>query len=303
MTEGLAPGNFNLSTITPTCSTGNCSWTGYSSLGVCASVSDLSSSIIYNACNLTAFEEIFDVAGFPNPGFPCFNYTLPRQGLTEINHITSQTVGLGFQKSNITLTNAFSDISLSQLPMKIMSIDPSFDPSSTLRTHYLMYQPGFSSSINSSLPDPVAYGLDLNLCIQTLNTTVSKGKTNTTIVSSQILETPFVQIYHPNNGTSKYLLNDSYVVIEGETFGISRLSLAILIQTTGSIFASCYDLPTNPYQPFFCDYTAGDSIFQGLLNSTDPGLTITEQWNNIAISMTNAYVPNFLTNFISIVWN
>lgn len=284
MEEGLVPGNFSLSDVPASCSTGNCSWVEYSSLGVCTSVLDLSSTIIYNACNLTAFDEIFKLNGLTNSGFPCFNYTLPKLALQTDSNADFSGI------TNASLTNAFPDISIFPPPMKILSLEPSYDSSSSnsVGTIYLMYQPGFLA--NSTLPSPVAFELNLNLCLHKYNTTVINGVTNTTILSSQNLETHVTKIFSERDATTDYMVNNSYISIGGMTFGTSDLSIMALSQTIAALLSSCYfvvDQANEEDYAVYCDFTLGFSFIQNLLNTTNPLSAITTQWENMAISMTN----------------
>lgn len=284
--EGLASRNFNLSTVKASCSTGNCSWVEYSSLGVCTSVSDISSTINHNACNLTAFEEYFDLSGFANPGYSCFNYTLPEQAFVPLAN------GISFRTANATLTNAFTDVGFIPPPMGILSLNSIYNdfPSTSVYTAYLMYQPDFATSINSTLPSPVAYELDLHLCVQIYNTTVSNGVTNTTMLSSQIIETGIEQNYDPSSDTTHYTANNSHISIEGNTFDISNYSLIILSQTMSALSTMCYGLLNDPQQPLFCDNNGEYAFLDVLVNSTDPLSEVTQHWENMAISITNTEV-------------
>lgn len=285
ISDALAPGNFNLSTVAPICSTSNCSWTDYSSLGICTTVSDISSAIISNPCDLTSFENLFKVAGVTNTGYPCFNYTLPVQVVGSVIHNNTGS------SVNATLSNTFSAPTPKSLTMQIMSFMPATNNISSVGTFYLMYQPGFSSQINNSaLPDPVAYELNLNFCIQTYNTIISNGATDTTLLSTRLLETHVENLFNTTNRIAAISANDSYVSIEENYFGVSSVGLGTLsVSIMGGFSASCFNTPlVNDTGHVECNYPIGNPILQLLENSTDLLSALTDRWHNVGISMTNA---------------
>lgn len=284
--DGLAQGNSNLSALAPSCSTGNCTWDMYSSLAICASVVDISSTIQKNACNLTDFGEFFEIAGTANPGYPCYNYTLPKQVITPI---TSASNIDRHQVSNATLSNTNP-----HTPdfMEIMSFTPSSGNISTMATAYLIYQPGLPTSINSFLPNPVAYELNLNLCVQTYNTSVTNGIVTTTAVKSEILKTELTQIPDAHDNTITYTGPSGFYGDDGENeFGISLGALSTLVVTgeANFNFACAQFIGTTGPDAFQtdCNQNFGFPFLNALQNSTDPLSTITGIWESMGISMTN----------------
>lgn len=245
-------------------------------------------------CNLTSFEEIFESAGVVNPGYSCFNYTLP---VTEISISESPVPSI----TNVaTLTSANVDKHFAGLGyIQIMSLGTAYRNISSLITAYLIFQPGFATSINSSFPIPIAYELNLDLCLHTYSTTVSKGVVNTTMLSSQTIKTSEEETYSMSNATTFYKGNSSYVSVGGDIFGISNTSIALLQQQLQtSLVASCHwQIPQVLYLHHFpasfsgevnCDFVYGFPFINALENSTDPFSAIQDLWENLAVSMTNA---------------
>lgn len=192
--NGLVLGNFSLSDVTPICSTGNCTWPHYSSLAICASVEDVSPLITKNDCNITAFNEVFEIAELTNPGYPCFNYTLPY--IVRVPTID----GHANQLSNATLSNAIPSIQYGTLGMmEILSIGSAYTNISSLTTAYLIYQPNLLP--NASLSSPIAYKLNIDFCVQTYESKMSNGVVNTSTISNQILSLNTTEFWHPNNDT------------------------------------------------------------------------------------------------------
>lgn len=286
----MSPGNLtSLSSVTPICSTGNCTWGEYSSLAICSSVTDLSSVIINNICNATAFEEYFQLAGITNPGYPCFNYTLPYVAFTNGGPDTLSIAG------NASLSNNAGSEGYGIDSLQVMTLSASTSNSSSLFTSLVIYQPGFLTSINSSLPRPVAYELNLDFCIQTYNTTVSNGVVNTTVLSSQILQTNIQEVFTANNDSDIFFGNSSYTSVRGEIFGFSFIAVdqfKSVIQ--GYLHGSCFqylppilNLPSNELESSFCTTSSGSQVFQMISQSTDILSNFTNLWENLAISITN----------------
>lgn len=288
--EGLIQTKTNLSAVAPFCSTGNCTWPEYSSLGICSNVEDISSTIINNDCNITDFEEIFQVAGITNPGYPCFNYSLPELIFADSLESTK----------NITLSNGDATWGLvDQLGlMQILTLASTLRDTSSLYTASLMYQPDLLTSINSSLSSPVAYSIALDLCIQTYQSTTSNGITNTTISSSQLLPLNSKKILG-NNGLSINLTGDvvDMMSVGNDTFGITQGGIADLTLSIEGFFSdSCFEiipdgqidsLYTQSGASDYCLFTSGEPFLNLLSNSTNKLPALIEKMQNIATSLTN----------------
>lgn len=163
------------------CSTGNCTWPEYHSLGVCANVVDMSSMLLRNPCDQNALDGFFQDAGIENPGFPCFNYTLP---FTTLNTIEASNISN--IRGNATLSNVMPLLGTPDFTsMQILTAATGLGSSNfSVTDAYLIYQ-NISQSINSSLIKPVAYGISVGLCVHTYRTSVSNGITSTSKISSQ----------------------------------------------------------------------------------------------------------------------
>lgn len=292
--EGLSQGNLTLSAVIPTdCSTGNCTWSPYPSLGVCASVEDISSTIRNNDCNTTAFEENFEIAELINPGYPCFNYTLPEI----VYGLGTADIALGLT-SNATLSNGFANTSLASGfgTMQVMSLNGAVTNSSSIITAYLMYQPDLLMSINSSLRTPVAYRLNLDFCMQTYNTTMSNGIVNTTVLSNRILPIDDQSTFATNNSINVDG-NSTYTSVGGNIFGSTIMGSADLAFTLQQIFGdACFDfIPSAADNSIIktgedtgCNFNYGIPFFNTLANSTDSSSAVKRIMENLAISVTNS---------------
>lgn len=166
---------------------------------------------------------------------------------------------------------------------------------SSLTTAYLIYQPDFERSINSSLVSPVAYSLSLNLCVQMMNTTVSNGVTQTFVVSSQILEKELFEIEIPGTDGDFYTGNFTTLSVDGFDFGAAAVGVNGITTAMQTFFSdSCYQLLNESLAEqmgvdedgLWCLSLAGSS-FLGGLSSSDPLSAIEELMQNLAISMTN----------------
>lgn len=252
---------------------------------------DISSTLKHNVCNLTAFNTLFSETGVPNPGFPCFNYTIPKPGLPEDNSVTA---------TNATVSNSDFDV-----PgfMQIMSMTAAYGNLSTLATSYLLYQPGlspnssapdpFAYELNSSLPNPIAYELSLNLCIQTYNTSVSNGRANTTSIKDRIVPISY-ELIPENLPEATFILEvGNITATEGEnTFGISDDGLDSLVQ----LWEGLFDFTCSAEIPLagasliaapVCDDYLGNPIVNALTTSADPFSSVASLWGSMAVSLTN----------------
>lgn len=283
--------NTNLSSLSPSYSTGNCDWNEYYSLAVCGTLTDISSSLRNTTCNTTEFEEIFAISGTQNPGYPSFNFTLP--------NLTSQLTTESKYVVNASLSNGYDEGFYSGSSfMKAMGLYPADSPNpASVTTAYLIYQPDLNpSSINSSIPPPIAYSLDLSLCVQKYSTFVFNGLVNTTVLSSQFLQTNLETIVNTVNQSQTYQGNDTFVSIGGAVFGATLASSgALQNQAFNTLYGECFfepfsqlnqQLTGSPNTSTFCDTNAATSFFAAL-NSTDPVANVTALWTNLAFSLTN----------------
>lgn len=166
---------------------------------------------------------------------------------------------------------------------------------SSINTAYILYQPGFATSINSSLANPIAYALSLDLCVQTLQTTVTGGQVNTTVVSSQILEKGLIE---DENLLSEVIAfnNLSDLAVDGFDFGVTQRGIGLLSATLGNLMSdTCYQLFNNSEADLYglnedglwCFFPMGQTILDDMLSS-DPLAALQETMGNIATSLTNA---------------
>lgn len=165
---------------------------------------------------------------------------------------------------------------------------------SSMNTAYILYQPGFSTSINSSLAKPIAYALTLDLCVQTLHTTVVDGRVNTTVISSQILENGIIE---DENLLSEVIAfnNLSSLAVDDFVFGVTQRGIDLLSATFGNLMSdTCYQLFNNTDAESFgfnndglwCFFPMGQTILDDMLSS-DPLAALQETMENIATSLTN----------------
>lgn len=221
-----------------------------------------------------SFEKIFKIAGFINPGYPCFNYSLPELG--SANFLLKSA-------DNITLSNGNPEMSITNGGgwMQSLTLTSALHSAPSLFTSYVLYQPDLLASINSSLSSPQAYQLNLDLCVQTYNSITWNGITNTTMLSSQILPI------------------DSTVSIGNDTFGITKEGLSSLTGCIKSLFVdSCFvtipgsqadNLLIEKDKEIYCETDAGMPFISDMSsNSTNHLSAITKSMENVATSLTNA---------------
>ena len=158
--EGILQTSTDPSEVSPSCSTGNCTFAPYDTLGVCANMEDISSTIVHNchAERIGAFKRCFySVEDLQmSPPWREDNYTaiIP----------------------DISLWLGASDVNTS-------SNGPYPDPKS-LGTFYVIYLPDTSAYFNdtgkSYLEELVALKGSMDLCIISHETEVTNGVTKTT---------------------------------------------------------------------------------------------------------------------------
>lgn len=305
--EGLGSGAQSLSSVTPSsCSTGNCTWNEYSSIGMCVNVTDISAFIVHQTCNTTALDKIFEVNGLQNPGYSCYNYTLPFQGMglysiSDTMNSESPTFG------NVFLSSANPEAEVDGfIALDAMTITSS-PSSSSLMSYYMIYQPGLTNSgtfsPNSALPKPVAYQMSLDFCLHTYSTNVSHGLVNTFITSSQNFPTHDIQSLTQTGFNDQLEANLSTITVGNQTFTVDVLGSVDLLSTAHSIFdGTCSQIVTKANVTedvyihlfggggiFNCEVDAGTSLIDALTNTTDtdPFTATSAFMENIAISLTN----------------
>lgn len=294
--EGLGNGVQNLSTIKPNCNTGNCTWEQYTSLGICSNVVDLSASILKNSCDTATLDAMFEAENTTNPGYPCFNYTLPlKAGMNGYG-----PSGADFYYGNMSLSNMLYMLPLGHFDsMPFMNLGIGISNSSLI-TFYLLYQPALEESfVNSSLSAPLAYEMTLDTCLHTYNTTVSDSITKTALVSSQIFDSE-VQPQLLNGLISHYSLsNTTSITFDNQRFVVSNEAATYLaIALEAGLINQCsilinQDTPQKTFKQINCLQPTGLQFINAIKNSTDPMLVVMGVMENVAIALTNSSVLYF----------
>lgn len=288
--NGLSGTTQSLSDVAASCNTGNCTWDIYSSIGVCASTTDVSSLLIHNACNEPIFNAQFDaVPGLKNPGYPCYNYSLPALAYVSVTSNVNPQSGLSAQElilENATLSVIHNTTFREYVDITILEVSNNYYGSSLLGFN-ILYQPGVADSINSTLPPPIALQSSLDLCIQTYNTSVIDSKTSTQLISCEILNSTVIE------AAAGY----STFVVSGTSFGISPdAALGWSGFLSGSLSDSCSLLVgtlngTNPLNnSTFCGTSSGNAFLRSMENGTDYVASTNALMENLASSLTNVYV-------------
>lgn len=261
----------SLSEISPSCTTGNCTWDPYPSLAVCYKITDMSSEITKNACDLAAFDKAFLAeVGLKNPGYPCFNYTLPLEA-------RDSALDTSHEASNFFGNSSLSNYQPSLDGLEVLALNSVLGTSnSSFAGASLIYQPNFRDSINSTIPSPIAYQIDFELCIQTYNTTVINGIPYTSVIFSQpfnsdMVETPIM----PDGGFNINGSNTTMQAFSGFEFGLDQNAFSALTDMMVDVFLNgqCF-LPLDPVDAIINTYVcAGDPFAEAFLigtNSSDP---------------------------------
>lgn len=265
---------------------------------------DISSSLIRNPCNQSGFgESPQDSTRVQISHYPCFNWTYPTEQLT-VN---------GF-KENVSLTSGIDGPPIhsnDEIDMELLLVFTDSMPNiinNTFMTAYVLYQPyEFYTNTDSSLPDPVAFVLTLDFCLQIYNTSVKDGVVKTIMTSSQPLSTAAFP-----SGSFDVISNVSpsdsqgTVSLDGNNFGFSQIWRLGNV-AAGFFLDSCFQyltLSINGYLfangSFDCLLYSGspfsNPLFTGLNATLADRYSVAENiMNNVAISITNAYV--FLTKY------
>lgn len=165
----------------------------------------------------------------------------------------------------------------------------------SLATAYLLYQPDFNISMKSSFASPLAYGINFDLCVQTYNTTVSNGQTNTFVVSSQLLEQGLLEFKNPvfveGPGDFTIFKNLTTLPIGGFEIAVTGDGVSILSSSIQAFLVDdCYQSmnATSPESPRskFCSTTL-ENIFLEDIQSSNPLFAIEGTTQNLAASLTN----------------
>lgn len=167
---GLLNPDITLSDVTPQCQTGNCTWPLYDTLGICASVENITDTVTINC---------------PDEGFGC-RYDTPGGAY------------LDSQISKVMNLTAMGDLS-SVAVFEVIAI-------STFTEQY------------------VAYEASLQLCVQTMNSTVRDGQHNTTAVK---------QVIVPITRSEGY----ANTTVNGTVFTVHNPSIAAMRQSMAELFS------------------------------------------------------------------
>lgn len=272
------------------CSTGDCTWSQYASIGVCATVLDISSMIVKNACDHKALNQVFRDAGIKNPGYPCFNYTLPFDTLNSLETLAADTEFYG----NATLSNVVPLLGENtEYPygMQMLTVSSIMASSNfSFFQGYLMYQPDVQKSINGALSSPLAYSMSLDLCLQTYNISVSDGNISTSIISNQLFETGLVES-SPTLGVLNVTGNATLISSNGMSFGVSGAPLTYMTTSiVTSLQDNCFQFINPPYAaiiPFCLNAGLFGTSFIRDINSSDPFSILKRLLHNIANSLSN----------------
>lgn len=288
----------SLSSVSPSCNTGNCTWDIYPSLGLCVNTVDVSHMLMNNTCNTTALNKKFESLGNLNPGYPCFNYSLPFHANNLVSSGSATTTQGGtliptFSNAKTVLENAMlcdvaEDLLATKTDLSFLTLSTGFYSDFSLTDINLLYQPGIENSIKSALPPPVALQSSLQLCVQSYNTTVTDGKTSTRVVSHELL-----------NVTSLLESQDiARFSVNGTDFGISTTELKLFRNLAASYFTDwCTFIlglqnTTNFEEDAACYSTVGEGFLTSILNATDILSAVNSIVENVAISVTNRYATN-----------
>ena len=259
--DGLINHNANASDVTAKCSTGDCTWRDYLSLGVCSSVDDVTPSIIEHCKSAS------------DKGDP---------------------VDCSYSVSALEQDPPFSGTNLSEEATLFIGANPpasnfSYPAANTLVEFYVIYLANLSilkDSEPSYVNQLVALRGTINLCLYTYRTSVINGTTVTVQVdkltgldwqtAKQDSDHPVVSTTVP--GSLDLFSFDRNMVDDFHAY----LSLVAFTGTASE------NERTN-----VSTYTSDTAqAFAATLYGASPGIQgLSAQLNNLAISMTNAYAP------------
>jgi len=175
VTDGLFAKDIDPSAVAAECTTGNCTFANYTSLAVCSAAEDVSPKII-NHCPHILNVSVYDVECYytlsplqHSPTVRVENFTIQRDGIPSLwigasENKTPNTLGLAHAKNAVGNPANLVEFYVIFFPdTSVFSIDTKTDPSTSL----------------------VALKITLSLCLKTYSTTVTNGRTTTTITNTQ----------------------------------------------------------------------------------------------------------------------
>jgi hypothetical protein len=241
--------------IQPTCSTGNCTFPVYNTLGLCASIVDVS-DLLNSTCDTRSMATTC-VVGL-NGVFPTtsvqltsFNLFMPGSNVTDPQNAAAANV-----TAYPTINNVFANVSL---PAAVV---------------YAYYAPSFNSPDKSSPYQFVAYELSLAYCVQTLQTNVSEGIAATGIINTE------TEFENTTTAMPSMRYNDTlfYITTQPDIYLMMR---SMFNGNWSRLFAG----PAND-QEVTLDSTIGVAAMRFAVAAEGvPGLR--RVWQNVATSMTN----------------
>lgn len=210
--DGISVTNANFSAVSTSCPTGNCTFPNYTSLGICASVRNVSNHLV---------EVPYTSPCFNTTNGPCFNYTLPGQG----DHNISFSDSCGIDYGNTTFMQASPSNGL------IGHLD---FPGITLINFILFYQSLSITSLDNGTPvftkgPVVVMECKLEFCAHTYANTVDATATNTILNRTDFFE--YSPSINPENITGMFDGVD--LGVNGDVFANNWHSL------TGSFTGKC----------------------------------------------------------------
>ena len=194
--NGLYNSQASLTDVRPSCSSGRCSWQPHSTLAICAYVADVSLYIQTHSYSSS------------NNNITTF-YTLPSGGL---------------------LAGAYQNRSLSSVDnAKYISLAFENNTSTAVLADF------YTFFISNKTSAPTLLETSLQLCAQTLNTTVTDGQTETNELfrSTSVIEQGGHKVIVPND-TNNYMMGD-YSFNDLNSFLATIFSGAFTVTPDGSI--------------------------------------------------------------------
>lgn len=188
-----------------------------------------------HTCNTTELDALFEAEAGKNPGYPCYNYTLPTIGFwqpaTNDPFVLTTTSLSNLVQGGVV--NGFFGIEV----MNIAQVASN----SSLIAYIMMYQPvPRNGPSNSPLPPPVAYSITLDFCLHTYNTPDTDGVPSTVLVSSQIYDLAVEQELTPIGNDYFLSANETSIAFEGQNFTVSGVAASYLAIASQNIFlGSC----------------------------------------------------------------
>lgn len=237
--SGLYSGNALIKDAAPNCPRSNCTFDTYSTLAVCPSVADITSSLVLRTVNVTN-------ASFSNPPLPPRYYASAHQflssdGYSQMN-ISSATLNNGQNKASkgdIVQMEFPDSVAFKGVNAPIADVIGIYEAKETTKGNHIQYR---------------AVEFVLEWCVQELTTSVLNGVPTTQSVSSHR------DFTWSGVGVSANSYGEAYNITSDTHYSLQRY-LALLLRgtvTTGATsldnFASS-DSMDSLYQPF--DWFAG----------------------------------------------